>query len=193
MKAIYKQFANGIVLTEILRNDVESFLNYHNEQGTFIHTIKVALEASRIAISFNADPELAEQAALLHDVSNVIPKVKMMDIAEELSIEILEDELRFPWIIHQKLSKHMSIHLFGCTNIGVLNAIECHTTLKAGASLLDKILFVADKISWDLPGEHWIYLNHVWEQRDKLKLIHPWLIEAREELVLALHNVADMS
>ncbi|SFL55246.1 hypothetical protein SAMN03159341_107101 [Paenibacillus sp. 1_12] len=88
------------------------------------------------------------------------------------------------------------------TDTEVLNAIECHTTLKAGASKLDKILFVADKISWDLPGEHpyqeamrekivasdldgavLIYLNHVWGQRNQLRLVHPWLLEAREELM----------
>ncbi|WP_281167883.1 hypothetical protein [Paenibacillus daejeonensis] len=28
-----------------------------------------------------------------------------------------------------------------------------------------------------------IYLNHIWEQRTKLKLVHPWLIAAREERV----------
>jgi len=66
-----------------------------------------------------------------------------------------------------------------------------------------KQLFVSDKISWDLPGDHpyqermrekldWldldgavlVYLDHVWGQRDKLKLVHPWLIEAREQLLL---------
>ena len=112
------------------------------------------------------------------------------------------EERRYPRIVHQKLSKDMSRDIFGITNVEVLNAIEYHTTLKSGASKLDKILFVADKISWDLPGDHsyqelmrekvllldldgavLIYLNHVWGQRGNLKLVHPWLIEAREELL----------
>jgi hypothetical protein len=29
-----------------------------------------------------------------------------------------------------------------------------------------------------------IYLDTIWEQRDKLKLVHPWLIGAREELMV---------
>jgi HD superfamily phosphohydrolase YqeK len=68
--------------------------------------------------------------------------------------------------------------------------------------MTDKILFVSDKISWKLPGEHpylqemreevnkheidkaiLIYLNHVWNQRSILKLVHPWLIKAREEML----------
>lgn len=69
--------------------------------------------------------------------------------------------------------------------------------------MVDKILFVSDKISWELSGEHphltemrrntyeinidkaiLIYLDSIWEQKDKLKLIHPWLIKAREELLM---------
>jgi predicted HD superfamily hydrolase involved in NAD metabolism len=205
MYAIYKQYVNGIIFTTNLKNDIKNFLNYHNEKETYEHTIKVAHEASKIALLFDADPELAEQAGLLHDISNVIPIDNMMSVAEELSIEILEEELLYPRIIHQKLSKDMSRNIFRFTNVEVLNAIECHTTLKAGASKLDKILFVADKISWELPGEHpyqdemreklkssdldgaaIVYLNHVWAQRNKLKLVHPWLIEAREELKLKI-------
>ncbi|SCW84786.1 hypothetical protein SAMN04487970_106716 [Paenibacillus tianmuensis] len=126
----------------------------------------------------------------------------MIRMAESLGIDLLEEEYRYHRIVHQKLSKDMAQNIFGCTNELVLNAVECHTTLKAQSSLLDKVLFVSDKISWELPGEHpyqekmkeqinlsdlngavLIYLNHIWEQRDKLKLVHPWLIEAREELL----------
>jgi hypothetical protein len=28
-----------------------------------------------------------------------------------------------------------------------------------------------------------IYLNHIWDQRNILKLVHPWLIKAREEIL----------
>lgn len=76
---------------------------------------------------------------------------------------------------------------------------------KTDSTISDKILFVSDKISWELPGEHsylqemrtkvyeleidqaiLIYLNHIWDQRNKLKLVHPWLIQAREELHLKI-------
>ncbi|SFL55224.1 hypothetical protein SAMN03159341_107100 [Paenibacillus sp. 1_12] len=67
--------------------------------------MNVVHEASRIASLFGIDPELAEQVGLLHDISNVIPKTKMMGMAEELLIEILEEERLFPRIVHQKLQK----------------------------------------------------------------------------------------
>ncbi|XOK59598.1 bis(5'-nucleosyl)-tetraphosphatase (symmetrical) YqeK [Paenibacillus elgii] len=198
----YERYTKGISFTGDLKKDIERFFVHHDEQGTYQHTVAVANEAVRIATRFDLDPKLAFQAAFLHDISNVIPETSMIRIAESLGIELLEEEHRYHRIVHQKLSKDMAQNIFGCTNDNILNAVECHTTLKAQSSLLDKVLFVSDKISWELPGEHpyqekmkekidlldlngavLVYLNHIWEQRDKLKLVHPWLIEARDELL----------
>jgi len=142
---------------------------------------------------------------LLHDISNVIPIKNMLEVARALSIDILDDELKYDRILHQKLSKSIAHTLFKVTDEEVLSAIECHTTLKAKSSLLDKVLFISDKISWELPGEHpylleirdrvyhqklnegvLLYLDSIWEQRSTLKLVHPWLIEAREEIMKAV-------
>lgn len=105
----------------------------------------------------------------------------------------------------------MAFEIFKIDDQEILDAIECHTTLKPNSTLLDQVLFVSDKISWDLPGEHSylkdirtkvdhhklvdgivIYLNHVWEQRDNMKLVHPWLILAREELLQRLNHCNDL-
>lgn len=131
--------------------------------------------------------------------------VGVSNVAEELSIMIMPEERTYPRIIHQKLSKAMASEIFEIEDDEILNAIECHTTLKPAATLLDKVLFISDKISWDLPGnpqylsdirakvdQHkleegiLIYLDNIWNQRDKMKLVHPWLIDAREELLKAI-------
>lgn len=67
-------------------------------------------------------------------------------------------------------------------------------------SQLDLVLFVADKIEWDQAGtppylpsllrgldqslEHaaFCYLSYLWEQRDKLRVLHPWLAAAYQWL-----------
>jgi len=104
-------------------------------------------------------------------------------------------------IIHQKLSVVLARDIFYVTDTGILSAIGCHTTLKASASRLDKVVFLADKIAWDQDGKPpyikkvtaaleesldagvRVYLNYLWERRDQLLVIHPWLIEAHEELM----------
>lgn len=202
MNRILKPYVLNVELSNDLSQNIHSFFEAHNDPETLKHTLDVAAEAKRVAGLFGADPEKAEQAGLLHDISNVVPVSEMLNLAKTLSIEIMEEEYKYDRIIHQKLSKAMTKEIFHINDQEILSAIECHTTLKPHSSLLDKVLFISDKISWNLPGEHGylqeirdkvdesnlndgilIYLNHVWEQRSKLKLVHPWLIEAREELI----------
>jgi HD superfamily phosphohydrolase YqeK len=90
--------------------------------------------------------------------------------------------------------------VFAVRDSAVLSAIECHTTLKSGASVLDKVVFLADKIAWDQPGTPpyivqltqaldrsldkavWVYLDHLWQRRATLQAIHPWFVRAYREL-----------
>lgn len=71
---------------------------------------------------------------------------------------------------------------------------------KENSTILDKVLFVADKIEWDQNGEppylfqitqkldHSLndaafeYIDFLWKQRDNLRVIHPWLRDAYYEL-----------
>jgi predicted HD superfamily hydrolase involved in NAD metabolism len=202
MNEILNKYAEGFKLSGDLNKDIHQFFTQNNDLRTLEHTLEVAVEAKRIAELFAIDPAKVIDAALLHDISNVIPISAMLNVAKELSIEILDEEHKYDRSVHQKLSKYMAQDIFGITDNEILNAIESHTTHKANSNMTDKILFVSDKISWKLPGEHTylqemrikvndleidkailIYLNNIWDQRNKLKLVHPWLIKAREELM----------
>ena len=50
--------------------------------------------------------------------------------------------------VHQKASKFIAVHVFGILEDAVLDAIACHTTLKPEPSDIDKVVFIADKLSW---------------------------------------------
>jgi predicted HD superfamily hydrolase involved in NAD metabolism len=202
MKDIFSCYTRGLVFTGDLSKDIHAFFKLNDDLRTLNHTLEVADEANRIAILYEIDPSKVVTAALLHDISNVIPISTMLEVAKNLSIEVLEEELNYDRSVHQKLSKYMAQDIFRITEEEILNAIESHTTHKPNSSMTDKILFVSDKISWKLPGEHpylkemrevvnkleidkaiLIYLNHIWDQRNILKLVHPWLIKAREEIL----------
>jgi HD superfamily phosphohydrolase YqeK len=61
---------------------------------------------------------------------------------------------------------------------------------------LDKIVFIADKLKWDQAGDPpylealqaalkqsldagaFLYLNYLWQQRETLLALHPWVAEA---------------
>lgn len=180
---------------------LEKFYARHHSLDTWEHCKKVAEEARKLADAYQADPVIAEQAGWLHDIGTVVPNNEKIRLCEELHISVLAEERVFPYILHQKLSRDMTTKVFELTDPQLLNAIECHTTLRAEMSKMDKVLFVADKLSWDnadaapyikemrikaaqsLEDAVMVYLDHVWRNREHMKVVHPWLIEAREVLM----------
>lgn len=190
----------GVSRTGNIRVDANALLVHHGCSRTASHSVDVAGEAKRLARRWGECPNDAELAGLLHDISAVVPAGKRLALAEGSGIEVVAEERQFPMIIHQKLSAAMAVELFAVKSAEVISAIGCHTTLKAGASKLDKIVFVADKISWDQPGtppylaeilkaaDHsidraaYVYLRYLWSIRDELPVLHPWVEQAYRQL-----------
>jgi HD superfamily phosphohydrolase YqeK len=52
-------------------------------------------------------------------------------LAEGLEAKILQEEYQFPMIILQKIFRVIAENVFGIGNKKVLDAIECHTTLRS--------------------------------------------------------------
>ena len=199
MKTKLKDLIFPIPLTGSIPQDVTAFLTHHNCPHTLDHSDRVAAAAQHLAKQFNADPQAARNAGWLHDISAVIPHNEWITCAESWKIEILPEERQAPVVLHQKLSAYLARQLFHITDPAVLSAVECHTTLRPGASRLDKIVFLADKLEWDQPGNPpyiaeleaalqdslkeatQCYLSNMWQQRDKLLVIHPWFRAAYKE------------
>jgi predicted HD superfamily hydrolase involved in NAD metabolism len=197
---VFEALTGQMRFTGELKDDVHLFLVENGCPKTAEHCLEVGAEARRLALLFGTDPEACETAGWLHDISAVIPNHQRIEASRLLGIEVLPEEEQFPMIIHQKLSKVMAGEIFQVDNIEILNAVGCHTTLRAQATLLDQILFVADKLAWDQPGippymdllnealgksaahAAFAYINYLWQRKETLRVIHPWLGEAYEEL-----------
>ncbi|HFK1449889.1 MULTISPECIES: bis(5'-nucleosyl)-tetraphosphatase (symmetrical) YqeK [Bacillus cereus group] len=183
-----------------IENDIKAFLLKYNKEVTYKHLIRVANEARKIAVKYHVNEEKAAIAGYLHDISAIFPNEDRIVVAEQFGIEILQEEREFPMIIHQKLSRVIAEQLFKVTDEEILNAICCHTTLRKHATKMDLVLFVADKIEWDQNGtppylvevkkgiekslEHaaFAYISFLWERKETLKVIHPWLKDAYRQL-----------
>ncbi len=183
-----------------IENDIKSFLLKYNKELTYKHSIRVAKEVRKIASMYHVNEEKVAIAAYLHDISAIFPNEDRVAVAEQFGIEILQEEREFPMIIHQKLSRVIAKEIFKVKNEEILNAICCHTTLRKHATKMDLVLFVADKIEWDQKGtppylvevkkgiekslEHaaFAYISFLWERKETLKVIHPWLKDAYWQL-----------
>ncbi|HDR7518140.1 bis(5'-nucleosyl)-tetraphosphatase (symmetrical) YqeK [Bacillus mobilis] len=183
-----------------IENDIKAFLLKYSKEVTYKHSIRVANEARKIAITYHVNEEKAAIAAYLHDISAIFPNEERVAVAEQFRIEILQEEREFPMIIHQKLSRIIAKEIFKVDDEEILNAINCHTTLRKHATKMDLVLFVADKIEWDHNGtppylvevkkglekslEHaaFSYISYLWDRKDTLKVLHPWLDDAYWQL-----------
>jgi predicted HD superfamily hydrolase involved in NAD metabolism len=190
------QLVRDVRLTGDPQADVLTFFTFHDYTKTMEHCQRVAAEAARLAEQFDVDPCQARVAGWLHDVSAVIPVSQRVLYAGQLSLEVLPEEERAPMLLHQKLSAVMAEQIFGIEDLSVLSAVRCHTTLRAHAGLLDKVVFCADKIAWDQTGAPpylgeitqalhrslddatLCYLRYLWQQRETLAAVHPWFVDA---------------
>lgn len=105
---------------------------------------------------------------------------------------MLPEEARAPIVLHQKLSATIARDAFGISDAAVLSAIGCHTTLKPDPSLLDTVVFVADKIAWDGQGNPpyladllaaLCYLEYLWARRATIPVVHPWFAAAYQQFI----------
>lgn len=188
-----------------LVTDVTRLLVRHGCDATVTHMRAVAAESRQLALAWVLGDGVTDAvtAAWLHDVSAVIPNADRVRVSEMWGIPVLPEERRAPVLLHQQLSAYLARVLFNVADPAILDAVACHTTLRAGATLLDKVVFLADKIAWDQPGVPpylpdlqralaqsldgavCVYLDHLWQQRAQLLAVHPWLVEAHRELCAA--------
>jgi predicted HD superfamily hydrolase involved in NAD metabolism len=187
-------------MTGDLAESVPRFLHAHGCSHTAAHVRAVALESARLALCLSVDVRQASAAGWLHDISAVVPLASRVSLAEHYGIPVLVEERRVPMILHQKLSAVLARECFGIEDDAVLAAIACHTTLRQDATALDKVVFLADKIAWDQPGTPLyldeltraltvsldaavcVYLQTLWDRRDGLPVVHPWLAAAYTQL-----------
>lgn len=110
----------------------------------YAHSVNVSEEAVKLAKRFGADEEKAAVAGILHDITKELPKDEQLQIMLDGGI-ILDDIQKDA----QKLWHGISGSVYVKNNLGIqdediLNAIRYHTTGRAGMSLLEKIIFIAD-------------------------------------------------
>ena len=181
-------------------DDAPAFLLHHGHPATARHVADVAAAARQLALRFAVDPQQAETGGWLHDISAAIPASRYISLMQSLGLAVLPEETLYPRILHQRLSAELAQAAFGVQDADLLNAVRHHTTLRAGASHLEMIVFVADKLAWDQPETQpflaeltagleisleagaLAYLDYLWGVRDSLRCLHPWMIQARDWL-----------
>jgi predicted HD superfamily hydrolase involved in NAD metabolism len=199
MNKVFSDLVNNFDFFGEVDKDAANLFARYNCNDIAEHSNKVANEAKKIAKQFGKDEKSAYIAACLHDISGVFPNSERLNICEELGIDILPEERIVPALLHSKLSKVMAEEIFGIRDESILSAIECHSTLKSNASVIDMIVFIADKIQNFTDNSAFIkdineglekslemgtfaYLKYLYDNRESLKVYHPWALEAYNDM-----------
>jgi HD superfamily phosphohydrolase YqeK len=135
-----------------IRTDVKNILLINGRSNTYIHVANVADRNALISKTYDLDHDKCVIAGLLHDISAVIRPEDMLKYAYENRLEVCEAERKYPFLLHQRLSKICAVEYFNISDEEILSAIECHTTLKKCPSKYEMSLFIADKLAWDREG-----------------------------------------
>ncbi len=112
------------------------------------HTLCVEKAAKRIAEEYGIDPEKAKIAALLHDICKEMPDEDLLQTLKGSDIiEAEQAEMYLP-VLHAFAGAVVVRRDLGLDE-DTANAVCYHTTGRAGMSLLERTVFLADCISED--------------------------------------------
>lgn len=100
-------------------------------------------EAARLARRWGADEERMRRAAILHDCTKYLSHQEHLDICDQYGVELCPLERATDKLLHAKSGAALARHIFGVDD-GIYNAILYHTTARAGMSLEEKLLYIAD-------------------------------------------------
>ena len=135
-----------------IKADVKALLCANHREDTYDHALAVAEMSVKIARQYQLDASLCELGGFLHDISAVIKPADMLEYAQNHHWQVFEAEVKYPFLLHQRMSKTIAHNDLRVTDQSVLSAIQYHSTLKINPSPYDMALFIADKLAWDQGG-----------------------------------------
>jgi predicted HD superfamily hydrolase involved in NAD metabolism len=173
-------------------------------RGLADHIERVAAEADRLAAGFKGlDREQVELAAWGHDIARALSPRELVARARRFGLEVSPVEEEAPILLHGPVGAEILRREHGIDDPQVLAAARFHSTGRAGMALLEKVIFVADKIEpdkvrvrpalarvreladRDLDAAILAYLEQMLAMAgEEGWLLHPQAVAARSELLL---------
>ncbi len=109
------------------------------------HVFGVREEASRLAKRWGVDPDSAEEAGLLHDITKKLDVDGQLLLIDKYGIIISNSERENPKLLHAITGSEFARREFGVSQ-DIFDAIRWHTTGRPKMSMLEKVIYLADCI-----------------------------------------------
>lgn len=122
--------------------------------GLVRHMRSVSALAGELAARWGADPREAELAGFLHDVARAEPPQRLLALAQELGVPVNRVEAETPLLLHGPVGSAQVLARLPWVTEPMAQAIRWHSTGRWGMGLLEKVVFLADKLE---PGKEGYY------------------------------------
>lgn len=150
--------ANGLYGTGVNRKGLpfaqlkEESLSLHKDKR-IPHVVGCSETARELALIHGADPDDAERAGILHDITKALGGRDQLRLCEKYGIMISDFDRKHTKLLHSVTGAAVAEHVFG-ENDAVVQSIRWHTSGKADMTTLEKIIYIADYMepNRDFPG-----------------------------------------
>ena len=134
---------------------------YHYLGGKMLlHTLNVGYLSAHLAGVFGCDKDKALIAGALHDCAKELPLDQQLELAKKYSGELFTEKK----LLHSPAGATFAKEQFGIEDPEILDAICYHTTGRGDMTLLEKIVYLADKIE---PSRNYTDLTPIREAAEK--------------------------
>ena len=181
---------------ERIKKDLEEKLS----ENRYNHSLRVAEYCKRLAKIYKADENKAYLAGLVHDCAKNLEDYYILNknVNSDIIFDIEEENNRN--LQHAPIGVAVCKNLYGIFDDEIISAVRYHTTARENMTLIEKILFIADKIEpnrkydtveelriiadYDIDKAIVKFLDDSFEYLEKKsQKIHPLSVKARDYLV----------
>lgn len=124
---------------EKIYNEVKNKLS----EKRFKHSEGVVKRAIEYAQIYNVDIDIVKLVAIAHDIAKELTNEEIQEYIQKYNIVLDEVEKINHDLIHAKIGAYICKNEYNFTE-DMFNAIKYHTTGRAGMSILEKIIYLAD-------------------------------------------------
>lgn len=174
-------------------------------ENRYLHCISTMKKASQMAKEYNEDEQIVMLTAVAHDIAKEMTNEELIEYATKNNVKLNEVDKMATMVLHGKIGADIVEKKYGFTK-EMKDAIYYHSTGRANMTVLDKIIFLADKSEDRRIGEDADKLRKLIQQEgldkailwdidyytiprtiEKTKVIHTECINTRNDIIMKLN------
>ncbi len=138
-------YGTGETYKNLSLEELERVVSAFIKPERMAHVLGCRDMALKLAKKWGADPEKAQRAALLHDITKALDGPAQLTLCEGWGILLDDFSKNHPKTLHAFTGSLAAQRIFG-ESPEVVQAIASHTTGKPGMNTLDQIIYIADNM-----------------------------------------------